>query len=393
MSDNKPIIGIDFGSSFSSIAQYSINDNKSIVFQDTIGEKLISSTVFFETSEQVLIGNEANYCNAKENQYKIQNIKRYIGRTYDEIDKEDDLFELLKKEKNNNYKLKLKLKKSQNDNKIIEKEFFIEEICGLILEHLINIAANNLQQTIEYAVISVPANFNIEQKKAIKKAATIQGINIDLIHEPTAASLAFLFEKDSITEKNILVFDLGAGTLDVTILNYKEDSENEKNFNIITTNGKNDLGGKNFDLYIFNYIIENYINKKKDKNLIINYNNKIKSLQRCERAKKLLNENKSVKIDLSFLLSNYLNNSKIEIELTREKFISICNKLFNECLNVIDETLKKGNIENNKINEIILIGGGTKISNIKQIIQNKFPNINILTDINPQLTVVKGAAI
>ena len=108
MSDNEPIIGIDFGSSFSSIAQFSIKDKKSIVFQDTIGEKLISSTVFFETSEQILTGNEANYCNAKENQYKIQNIKRYIGRKYEEIDKEDDLFELLKKEKDNNYKMKIK---------------------------------------------------------------------------------------------------------------------------------------------------------------------------------------------------------------------------------------------------------------------------------------------
>ena len=221
----------------------------------------------------------------------------------------------------------------------------------------------------------------------------IQGFKIDLIHEPTAAALAFEFEKDLITKKNILVFDLGAGTLDVTILNYEEDLEHEKNFNIITTNGKNDLGGKNFDLYIFNYIIEKYINEKKNNNLIINYNNKIKSLQRCERAKKLLNEKTSVKIDLSFLLSNNLNNSKLEIELTREKFISLSNKLFNECLNVIDETLKKGNIENNKINEIILIGGGTKIYNIKQIIQEKFPNIDILTDIEPQLTVVKGAAI
>ena len=393
MSDNEPIIGIDFGSSFSSIAQFSIKDKKSIVFQDTIGEKLISSTVFFETSEQILTGNEANYCNAKENQYKIQNIKRYIGRKYEEIDKEDDLFELLKKEKDNNYKLKLKLKKSEDDNKIIEKEYFIEEICGLILKHLINIAENNLNQTIKYAVISVPANFNIEQKKAIKKTAMIQGINIDLIHEPTAAALAFEFDKDLITEKNILVFDLGAGTLDVTILNYKEDSEHEKNFNIITTNGKNDLGGKNFDFYIFNEIVNNYTNKKKNVNLLINYNNKIKSLQRCERAKKLLNETTSVKIDLSFLLSNNLNNSKLEYELTREKFISINNKLFEECLNVIDKTLEKGNIENNKINEIILIGGGTKIYNIKQIIQNKFPNINILTDIEPQLTVVKGATI
>ena len=91
--------------------------------------------------------------------------------------------------------MKLKLKKSEDDNKIIEKEFFIEEICGLILKHLINIAENNLNQTIKYAVISVPANFNIEQKKAIKKTAMIQGINIDLIHEPTAAALAFEFEK------------------------------------------------------------------------------------------------------------------------------------------------------------------------------------------------------
>ena len=211
-----------------------------------------------------------------------------------------------------------------------------------------------------------------------------------MIHEPTAAALAFEFEEDLIIEKNILVFDLGAGTLDVTIVKFKEDQEHDKTFDIITTHGKNNLGGKNFDLYIFNNIIESFINENQKENITLNYNNKIKCLERCEKAKRLLNEKTSVKIDLSFVLSN---NKKLEYELTREKFKTICVNLFNDCINVIEESLKKGNIENNKINEIILIGGGTKIYNIKDIIKNKFPNINILSDKEPQLTVVRGAAI
>ena len=392
MSDNKLAIGIDFGTSFSSIAQYSPNledKNKIQIFQDTIGENLISSTIFFESLDQILIGNEANYLSASENQYKIKNIKRYIGRC-NEINTNDELYELLNKDNNNKYKLKLKLKKSESDNKIIEKEFYLEEICGLILKYLINLAENKIGQKINYAVISVPANFNNDQKKIIQNAAKIQGIETELIHEPTAAVLAFEFEKDLITEKNILVFDLGAGTLDVTILKFKEDKEHEKTFDIITTHGKNNLGGKNFDNYIFNYIFNDFTNKNRNENLILNYNNKIKCLERCERAKKLLNERTSVKIDLSFLLSN---KKKLEYELTREKFISICDNLFKDCLTVIEESLKKGNMENNNINDIILIGGGTKIYNIKNIIKNKFPNINILSDKEPQLTVVRGAAI
>ena len=391
MSDNKLAIGIDFGTSFSSIALYSPNladENKIKIFQDTIGENLISSTIFFESLDQILIGNEANYLSASENQYKIKNIKRYIGRC-NEINTNDELYELLNKDNNNKYKLKLKLKKSENDNKIIEKEFYLEEICGLILKYLINLAENDIGKKINYAVISVPANFNNDQKKIIQNAAKIQGIETELIHEPTAAVLAFEFEKDLIIEKNILVFDLGAGTLDVTILKFKEDKEHEKTFDIITTHGKNDLGGKNFDIYIFNYIFNDFTNKNRDENLILNYNNKIKCLERCERAKKLLNVRTSVKIDLSFLLTN---KKKLEYELTREKFISICDRLFKDCLTVIEESLKKGNMEN-KINDIILIGGGTKIYNIKNIIKNKFPNINILSDEEPQLTVVRGAAI
>ena len=224
--------------------------------------------------DQILIGNEANYLSASENQYKIKNIKRYIGRTYNEIDNKDEIFELLKNESNNKFKLKLKLKKSENSKEIIEKEFYLEEICGLILKYLINIAENNLNKTINYAVISVPANFNNDQKKTIQNAIKIQGIETELIHEPTAAVLAFEFDKDLIIEKNILVFDLGAGTLDVTILKFKEDKEHEKTFDIITTHGKNDLGGKNFDIYIFNYIFNDFINKNRDENLILNYNNK-----------------------------------------------------------------------------------------------------------------------
>ena len=393
---NKFAIGIDFGTSFSSIAQYSPNladENKIQIFQDSVGEKLMSSTVFFESLNQISIGNEANYLSASENQYKIKNIKRYIGRTYNEIDTNDELFELLKNYNNNKYKLKLKLKISENDNKTIEKEYFIEEICGLILKYLINLAEIKIGQKINYAVISVPANFNNDQKKIIQNAAKIQGIETELIHEPTAAVLAFEFDKDLITEKKILVFDLGAGTLDVTILKFKEDKEHEKTFDIITTHGKNDLGGKNFDVFIFNYIMDLFINKNQKENITLNYNNKIKCLERCERAKKLLNEKTSVKIDLSFLLSNNINKKKLEFELTREKFVSICDKLFKDCLTVIEESIKKGNIENNNINNIILIGGGTKIYNIKNIIKKKFPNINILSDKDPQLTVVRGAAI
>ena len=190
MSDNKLAIGIDFGTSFSSIAQYSPNldKNKIKIFQDAIGEKLISSTIFFESLDQILIGNEANYLSASENQYKIKNIKRYIGRC-NEINTNDELYELLKKDNNNKYKLKLKLKKSEDDNKIIEKEFYLEEICGLILKYLINLAEINIDQKINYAVISVPANFNNDQKKIIQNAAKIQGIETELIHEPTAAVL------------------------------------------------------------------------------------------------------------------------------------------------------------------------------------------------------------
>ena len=420
--DEELAVGIDLGTTFSCIAV--LRNNKVEIIPNEEGENITPSVVTF-TDEGVLVGEQTINQLIRNPKKTIYSIKRLMGRKYDDNEVLKDIqsnfwtYDIVKQESGNRPLIKIPKNNDMYDL------YYPEQISKFILEKLINSATNYLNQPIKKAVITVPAYFNDSQRSATKLAATQAGIEVlRIINEPTAASLAYGLDKklskdgklrlttinsniDSVSlleslnkrniedekdkedddEKLIIVFDLGGGKFDVTLLTIEE----EEIFDILATSGDSHLGGDDFDKKIIDYCLQKFCS-----NLNVNESDIRKDTRAMNRLK-IASE--KAKIKLSFdeeayiYLDDFYNKELLQIKLKRNDFEKICEDLFKKLINPLDIILKDAQKGASEIKEIVFVGGSTRIPKIKEIIHNYFFDVNINDSINPDEAVAYGAAI
>lgn len=372
---NDIIIGIDLGTCNSCCSIWT--GDKYEIILDESNNHTIPSHISFDDKDNIYIGNYT-----KQNNNIVDffyESKRLIGRNFDDeivsIEKQYLTYEI-DSDKNNNICL------IKHNKEILTPEF----ISSCILSSIKHNAENQLKQSINKAVITVPAYFNDKQRQATKDAAQIAGLNCEMIIcEPIAAALAYGLNHLNKNNYKILVYDLGGGTLDVSLIEL-----NSGIFEVIGTNGNMHLGGIDFDNIIYDYCMKIFKKNNPDFNNIISNNNKILLKQLSENAKIILSD----KDNYNIKINSFWNNKDLNIILTKNKLNELCSQISKICIRPIKLLLEKINVNNNDINEIILVGGMTKMPLIRESINNYFnKNVIINSSINPDEIVAIGAGI
>jgi molecular chaperone DnaK len=369
------VVGIDLGTTNSVVA--AIEGGQPSVIINAEGLRTTPSIVAYTKKEELLVGQIAKRQAVINPENTFFSVKRFIGSKEGEIAEESK-------------RLPYKVGKDQNDNiKIncpaLKKEFSPEEISAQVLRKLINDATDYLGQEVTQAVITVPAYFNDSQRQATMDAGKIAGIEVlRIINEPTAASLAYGLDKKQ--NETILVFDLGGGTFDVSILEVGDGI-----FEVLSTAGDTNLGGDDFDNTLVNWLINDFKEKEG-----IELSNDIQALQRlteaAEKAKIELSTGDKTTIHLPFITADATGPKHIEQELTREVFEKLCENLISRCRVPVEKALNDARLDKSDINEVVLVGGSTRIPAIQGLVESltgKKPNQSV----NPDEVVAIGAAI
>lgn len=371
------IIGIDLGTTNSCVAIW--RNNKLEIMSDEYGNKTIPSVVSFNKDNR-FIGIEAKnqiHINPKNTFY---NVKRFIGQRYDNEIVQHDLKFFSFDSKNNSNNILLKTKNLTK----FKKYYKPEEISAMVLSKLKLIASKYLGRNIKKAIITIPAYFNDSQRQATKDAAKISGLQVvRLLNEPTAAALAYgLYSKE---DQNIIIFDLGGGTLDVSLLNIDDGI-----FQVLAISGNSHLGGEDFDQRIISYCINKFrkVNKIQDMSGL-DYTSIQKLKKACEHAKRILSTNETSNI----IVDNFYCGYKLYVRLTRDKMNKICNDLFLMCLKYVQDVLDDSKKTVDEIDEIVLVGGSTRILKIQELLQNMFKGKRLNKTVNPDEVVAAGAAL
>jgi molecular chaperone DnaK len=369
------VVGIDLGTTNSVVA--AIEGGQPSVILNAEGLRTTPSIVAYTKKQELLVGQIAKRQAVINPENTFFSVKRFIGSKEGEIAEESK-------------KLPYKVTKDQNDNiKIkcpaLNKEFSPEEISAQVLRKLINDATNYLGQEVTQAVITVPAYFNDSQRQATIDAGKIAGVEVlRIINEPTAASLAYGLDKKQ--NETILVFDLGGGTFDVSILEVGDGI-----FEVLATAGDTSLGGDDFDNVLVKWLMEDFKEKEG-----IDLSTDIQALQRlteaAEKAKIELSTVEKTTLHLPFITADQTGPKHIEKELTRDIFENLCSKLINRCKIPVEKALNDARLEKSDINEVVLVGGSTRIPAIQKLVESltgKKPNQSV----NPDEVVAIGAAI
>ena len=316
----------------------------------------------------------------------IYEVKRLIGRKFSDKEVKEEIGKLP-------FKI-VRLK--DDDSPMIEVNvegipitYNPVEISSFIIKKMIQSAEKKLNKKVTKLVITVPAYFSDSQRKMTKQAAELVGVKVlRVINEPTAAAIAYGFDKKQELNEKILVFDLGGGTFDVSILCIKKDenNSNSKVFQVLGTSGDMQLGGEDFD----NQLVEYFLNKRHIKEEMKNNLEFLKKLKiNCEIIKKTLSQSKKATLKI-----DKFNKKEDLIEtITREEFEAICHNLFKKLEGPLEDALANAKLSRNDIKEVILVGGSTRIPKVKQIVKNYFPNSKINDSINPDEAVAFGATI
>jgi len=371
-------IGIDLGTTYSCVGIYQ-NGNVDIIANDQ-GNRTTPSYVSFTDTER-LIGDAAK-SNASSNVANtVFDAKRLIGRDYDDADVQKNLKHMtytVKKSKDNKPNIEVKYKHEV-------KNFTPEEISSMILTKMKNIAEDYVGSEITDAVITVPAYFNDKQRKATKDAATIAGLNtLRIINEPTAAAIAYGLDKSTDNgDKNILIFDLGGGTFDVSILNIDEGI-----FEVLATAGDTNLGGEDFDTKIVEHFLQE-IKRKLKKDISENPRALRRLRTACERAKRTLSSSTTAIIEIDSLVDGVDFNSTI----SRARFEDICATDFRKCMSPVHKVLTDSKLSKSQIDEIVLVGGSSRIPKIQSMLTDYFNGKTLSKSINPDEAVAYGAAV
>ena len=370
-------IGIDLGTTYSAVGIFT--NSKVEIIANEQGNRTMPSYVAF-TDEERLIGESAKNQSSMNPINTVFDAKRLIGRKFSDKVVQSDIkyfpFSVVSSGKDEKCLIEVEYKGEK-------KTFQAEEISSMVLTKMKSIASNYLGEDIKNAVITVPAYFNDSQRQATKDAGAIAGLNVlRIINEPTAAAMAYGLDKKG-GAQNVLIFDCGGGTFDLSILNIDDGI-----FEVLATSGNTHLGGEDFDNLLVQHFIQEFKRKHK-KDLTTN----VKSLRRlstvCERAKRTLSSsaNASVEIDSLFEGIDFYTS------ITRAKFENICNQLFRDCIQPIDKLLVDAKLSKNDIDEIVLVGGSTRIPAIQKMLSDYFGGKELNKSVNPDEAVAYGAAI
>ena len=369
------VVGIDLGTTNSVVA--AIEGGQPTVITSAEGLRTTPSIIAYTKKQELLVGQIAKRQAVINPENTFYSVKRFIGSKENEISQDAK-------------QLPYKVLKDQNGNiKIncssLKTEFSPEEISAQVLRKLVKDASKYLGQEVTQAVITVPAYFNDSQRQATMDAGKIAGIEVlRIINEPTAASLAYGLDKKQ--NETILVFDLGGGTFDVSILEVGDGI-----FEVLATAGDTNLGGDDFDKVLVNWLVDDF---KSQEN--IDLTKDIQALQRlteaAEKAKMELSTVDKTTVHLPFITATQTGPKHIEKELTRETFEKLCQNLIERCRIPVEKALNDARLEKSEINEVVLVGGSTRIPAIQKLVElltNKKPNQSV----NPDEVVAIGAAI
>merc|ERR1712139_6643 len=372
-----PAVGIDLGTTYSCVGIWQ-NDRVEIIANDQ-GNRTTPSFVAFTDTER-LIGDAAKNQVAMNPSNTVFDAKRLIGRKFDDPAVQADM-------KHFSYKIVNSGTGQPNiqvDFKGEQKIFKPEEISSMVLVKMKEVAESHLGKPVPNAVVTVPAYFNDSQRQATKDAGVIAGLNVlRIINEPTAAAIAYGLDRQQTQERNILIFDLGGGTFDVSLLAIEEGI-----FEVKATNGHTHLGGEDFDNKLVDFCMNDF---KKKSGLDISKN--ARALRRlrtqCEKAKRILSSAHQAPIECETLAEGEDYNTNI----SRAKFEELCMDLFRKCMPPVETVLKDAEISKNQVHEIVLVGGSTRIPKIQQMLSDFFNGKTLNKSINPDEAVAYGAAV
>ncbi|KAG6903224.1 Homospermidine synthase 1 [Termitomyces sp. Mi166 len=375
MSSSKAI-GIDLGTTYSCVGVWQ-NDRVEIIANDQ-GNRTTPSYVSFSESER-LIGDAAKNQVAMNPHNTVFDAKRLIGRKFDDPEVQSDMkhfpFKVFSKEGKPYVRVEYRGE---------QKDFSPEEVSSMVLLKMKETAESYLGTTITNAVVTVPAYFNDSQRQATKDAGTISGLNVlRIINEPTAAAIAYGLDKKVTGERNVLIFDLGGGTFDVSLLTIEEGI-----FEVKATAGDTHLGGEDFDNRLVNHFVQEF--KRKNKKDLSSNPRAVRRLRTaCERAKRTLSSATQTSIEIDSLFEGI----DFYTSLTRARFEELCQDLFRGTLEPVEKVLRDSKIDKSNVHEIVLVGGSTRIPRIVKLVSDFFNGKEPNKSINPDEAVAYGAAV
>jgi molecular chaperone DnaK len=372
---SKKIIGIDLGTTNSVVSVLEgANPN---VIPNAEGNRTTPSIVAYTPNGETLVGQIAKRQAVLNPENTFYSVKRFIGCKFNEI--EDEIS-----------RISYKVKKDDNGNikiysPILKKDFSPEEISASVLKKLVNDASRFLKENINQAIITVPAYFNDSQRLATKDAGTIAGLEVlRILNEPTAAALAYGLDKK--TNEIVLIFDLGGGTFDVSILEVGDEV-----FEVLSTSGDTHLGGDDFDQVIVNYIISEF-EKKENVNLYSEKQALQRIIEAAEKAKIELSTLQSTRINLPFIYIDGQTPKHIDLEFDRSKFEELSRNLFERCKIPLQKAIQDAKLSKAEIDQLILVGGSTRIPGIRNLLLN-YIGKPLNETVNPDEVVAMGAAV
>ena len=367
------IIGIDLGTTNSVVAVMEGKEPKVIANKE--GNRLTPSVVAFNDKGETLVGDHARRQAVTNPKRTIYSIKRFMGRRHNEVAGEEKMVPYEVVGGPEDY---VKVKAGDQTSTP-------PEISAKILRALKESAESYLGHKVNKAVITVPAYFNDAQRQATKDAGQIAGLEVmRIINEPTAAALAYGLDKK--TQEKIVVFDLGGGTFDVSVLEVADGV-----FRVISTNGDTHLGGDDFDQTLINYVADQF---KKEQG--IDLRKDTMALQRlqeaCEKAKKELSSAQSTDINLPFITADATGPKHLQVSITRAQFEQMCDPLIERCRGPVVQALKDAKLDPKDIDEVVLVGGSTRIPKVQELVKKLFSK-EPHKGVNPDEVVALGAAI
>jgi L1 cell adhesion molecule like protein len=357
MAKKVPAVGIDLGTTYSCVGVWK-NDAVEIIANDQ-GNRTTPSYVAFTDSER-LIGDAAKNQVARNPENSVFDAKRLIGRKFDDPIVQADA------------KLwPFKLVKGANDKPMIQvhyqgedKKFHPEEISSMVLIKMKETAEAYLGGKVADAVVTVPAYFNDSQRQATKDSGAIAGLNVlRIINEPTAAAIAYGLDKKGAGERNVLIYDMGGGTFDVSVLTIEDGI-----FEVKSTAGDTHLGGEDFDNRVVDFCVQDFKRKNRGKDVSSN-NRAIRRLRtQCERAKRTLSSSTQATIEIDSLFDGI----DYSCTLSRARFEELCMDYFRNSITPVEKALKDSGLDKKSIHDIVLVGGSTRIPKVQALIQELF---------------------
>ena len=373
---SRQVIGIDLGTTYSCVGVY--KNGKVEILANDQGSRITPSYVAFRDGNERLVGDAAKNQATSNPLRTVYEMKRLIGRNFNdkEVQRDRDLVSYSVVDSKGKPYIEVEV---NGEN----KTFSPEELSAMVLGKMKETAEAYLGKEVKHAVVTVPAYFNDAQRQATKDAGTIAGLNVlRIINEPTAAAIAYGLDKKN-KEQNILVFDLGGGTFDVSILTIDSGV-----FEVVSTAGDTHLGGSDFDQRVMEYFIK-LIKKKYNKDVSKDPKSLSKLRREAERAKRALSSQHQVRVEIESLI----DGEDFSEPLTRARFEELNADLFKKTLQPVKRALEDASMKKDDIHEIVLVGGSTRIPKVQELIKDFFNGKEPNKGVNPDEAVAYGAAV